>query len=104
MAEAAADAGGYVPVEGNVTVAANLSEADTIVQIMHWIGFTNADMHTRVIDDSIGSFDDIRMLSETNITSMTMDWSSRSPATQRILFRTRRMKLMKVLTHWMQDF
>mgnify|MGYP003326964004 CR=1 FL=1 len=100
----AADVAGYVPVKGNATAAANLSEADTIVQIIHWIGFTNADIHTRVINDSIVSFDDIRTLSETDITAMTTDWSSRSPATQRILFRTRWMKQMKVLTHWMQDF
>ena len=99
MAEAVADAAGYVPVEGDATVAADLSEADTIVQIMHWIGFTNADMRTLVINDSIRSFNDIRMLSETDITSMTTDWSSRSPATQRILFGTRRTKLVKALMH-----
>jgi len=72
--------------------------------MMHWIGFTNDAIRARIINDSIESFDDIRVLSETDITSMTTDWSSRSPATQRISFGTRRTKLMKALIHWMQDF
>ena len=94
----------FVPVTGNVPAAADLTEEETIVQVMHWIGFTNEDIRTRIINDSIGSFDDIRMLSVTDITSMTTDWSSRSPATQRISFGTRRTKLMKAFTHWMHDF
>ena len=94
----------FVPVDGDVPAAADLTEEETIVQVMHWIGFTNEDIRTRIINDSIGSFDDIRMLSVTDITSMTIDWSSRSPATQRISFGTRRTKLMKALTHWMHDF
>jgi hypothetical protein len=102
--EAPDDEAEYAPVEGATIAANDLSEKDTIIQIMHWIGFNNEAIRNRIIDDSIGSYDDIRMLSETDITSMTTDWSSRNPVNQRISFGTRRTKLMKALTHWMQDF
>ena len=45
----------FDPVDGDVPAAADLTEEDTIVQLMHWIGFTNEGIRTRIINDSIGS-------------------------------------------------
>ena len=96
----------YVPVIGDVVVRANLNEDDAIQQILHWIGFRIDNQRQNLIDDSLGSFDDIRMLSEKDITSMAEEWSRRSSTgnPRKIIFGTKRIKLLKALTHWVQDF
>lgn len=59
---------------------------------------------TALINDAYGSYDNIRILSEKNISVMATDLSGRTVAAGRIIFRTRRTKLLKALSHWVTDF
>lgn len=94
----------YVPVAGNVVATAGLNENDTIQQMLYWIGFRIDDQRTGIIDDSLGSYDDIRMLSEKDVNAMATEWAGRTSNNGRIIFGIRRTKLLKALTHWVQDF
>ena len=76
----------YVPVTGNVIVAAGLSEENTIHQVLHWIGFRRGDQRQSIIDDSLGSYDDIRMLSEKDVNAMATEWAGRTSNNDRITF------------------
>ena len=94
----------YVLIQGDDNAPENLSELDTISQTLFWIGFRTDAQRNSIILDSIGSFEDIRMLSEKDITSMATEWAGRTANNGRIVFGTRRTKLIKALVHWVQDF
>ena len=68
----------YVPVDGEVVVDDDMTEANIIIQSLHWIGFRQNNQRQNVIDDSLGSFADIRMLSEKDITAMATEWAGRT--------------------------
>lgn len=96
----------YVPVQGAVAAAAALTEDETIQQVLYWIGFRDDVQRTAIIDDSLGSYQDILMLSEKDITAMAEEWHRRSAngRPRRIIFGIRRTKLLKGITHWVADF
>ena len=82
----------------------DMTEANIIIQSLHWIGFRQNNQRQNIIDDSLGSFADIRMLSEKDITAMATEWAGRTPQNGRITFGVRRNKLLKGLTHCVHDF
>jgi hypothetical protein len=94
----------YVPVEGDDIVQDGINEADTIIQSLYWIGFRSNEQRVNIVEDSLGSFDDIRMLSEKDISAMATEWAGRTVVNGRITFGIRRTKLLKALTHWVKDF
>ena len=94
----------YEPVDGDVNALPNLSEENTIAQILFWIGFTVRNQRNNIITDSFGAYGDIKMLNEKDISSMSVDWASRTQQNGRIHFGIRRTKLLKALVHWVQDF
>lgn len=97
----------YILVAGAAVAPVALSEDDTIGQCLYWIGFRTDAQRLNLVTDSLGTYDDIRMLSEKDISEMATDWSTRPPRGRvavRISFGTRRTKLLKALTHWVQDF
>ena len=94
----------YVLVNGDNIAPDGLDETDTISQALFWIGFRIDNERNSIIQDSIETFADIRMLSEKDITAMATEWASRTANGGRIIFGTRRTKLMKGLVHWIQDF
>ncbi len=94
----------YVPIAGAAAAPLALTEDETIEQVLFWIGFVDPVQRGNIVRDSLGSFDDIRMLSEKDITSMAGEWSRRTMANGRITFGTRRTKLLQALTHWTCDF
>ena len=94
----------YEPVDGDVNALPNLSEENTIAQILFWIGFTVRNQRNNIITDSFGAYEDIKMLNEKDISSMSVDWASRTQQNGRIHFGIRRTKLLKALVHWVQDF
>ena len=94
----------FVPVLGNVIVPDNINEAQSIVQILRWIGFREAAARDSLIDDCFGSFADVQSLTERDITTMASDFSSRTAAAGRIYFGTNRTKKLKALVHWANDF
>ena len=96
----------YVPIDGAAAAPGALTENEVIVQVMHWIGFRNEVTRDHIIDDTFESFEDIKMLTEKDITSMATDWATRPTrgVVQRIFFGTRKTKYLKALTHWVEDF
>ena len=94
----------YAPVDGDVVVDDDMTEKNIIIQSLHWIGFKQSNQWQNIIDDPLGSFADIRMLSEKDITAMATEWAGRTAQNGRIIFGVRRTKLLKGLTHWIQGF
>jgi len=94
----------YVPVDGDVVVDDDMTEKNIIIQSLHWISFRQSNQRQNIIDDSLGSFADIRVLSEKDITGMATEWAGRTAQNGQITFGVRRTKLLKGLTHWIQDF
>ena len=91
-------------VIGNATVSAEIGERDSIRQILYWIGFRGQQNINAIADDAFSGFSDIRVLTEKDITNMSSGFASRTQADGRILFGTRRTKLLKALIHWNEDF
>lgn len=94
----------YVPVLGAAIIAPGITEDDSLTQILHWIGFRTVVQRTAIINDCFGSFADLKMLSEKDITAMASTFSSARNAADRILFGTTRTKYLKAIIHWIQDF
>ena len=94
----------FVLVVGEEVAPAGLDELDTISQSLSWIGFVIDAQRNNIINEALGSFDDIRMLDEDDIDSMSKDFASRTAGYGRMNFGTRRIKLLKAFLHWVQDF
>ena len=69
----------YGFLNGNDTIPIGINEDNSVQQIIHWIGFTTANQRTSVFNDSIGSWDDIRMFSEKDMNNMARDFAGRAP-------------------------
>ena len=90
-------------VLGNVVRAGPLTENENIRQSLHWIGFRTNAQRTSVVNDAFDSFIGIKMLTEKDITAMERDYGTRATAA-RIVFGTRRTKLLKAFVLWTKDF
>ena len=78
----------------------NITVEDAIKQVLHWIGFRTEDARNALVDDAFGSYDDVKVLTEKDISTMVTNFSGRTGATGRMYFGTRRIKYLKVFTHW----
>jgi hypothetical protein len=94
----------YVFVLGNVEVPDDIDNENTILQILHWIGFRTEALREAIVDDSFETFEDLKLLTEKDITSMASGFAGRTVQDGRINFGLRRTKLTKALIHWTQDF
>ena len=63
----------YVPVAGAAIASDALSENEMIQQCLYWIGFRTVAQRTSLVDNAYGSYDDINMLSDKDISSMSSD-------------------------------
>ena len=68
----------YVFLNDNDIIPIGINEDDSIQQIIHWIGFVTPIQLTSVFNDSIGSWDDIRMFSEKDMNNMARDFAGRT--------------------------
>ena len=73
-------------------------------QVLYWIGFRVASSQQVLIEDALGSFNYVKMLTEKNISTMASNFSSRTQANGRMNFGTRRINYIKAFTHWVKDF
>ena len=94
----------HVLVLGNTVIAPGISTDDSLIQILHWIGFRTAAQQNLIVADCFDSFDSLRMLTDKDIRQMSSEFSSRTPVARRIIFGTNRTKFLKAVTHWVQDF
>ena len=94
----------YVPVIGDVDVAAGITEADSMTQILWWIGFRTNAQTTLIYDDGVDGWESIRMLSKDDIDAMAKTFANRTTTNGRIIFGTNKTKWLKALANWTQDF
>ena len=85
--------GGQLVTDFNITVEY------VIKQVLNWIGFRTEDAHNALVDDAFGSYDDVKVLTEKDISTMATNFSGRAGATGRMYFGTRRIKYLKAFTH-----
>ena len=78
-----------------------ITEADSLCQILHW--FTIYEQKFALVNDAFGSYEDLNVLNEKDITAMSSDFSHRTANNGRIYFGTNRTKRIKALIHWVQD-
>ena len=88
----------------NQTIADGITEEDSILQMLHWIGFRTAAQRNRVRNDAFPSFEDIVMITDKDIDTMSTTFSGLTQATGRIMFGTSRTKYLKATIHWVEDF
>ena len=79
-----------------------MTEEIQIKQILHWAGFTTAAQKAAIYDDSIQEYGDLLNMSESDVTDLAKDYSSRSAASQ-INFGLRGIKKLKSIIHWTKD-
>jgi len=88
----------------NIVTKATITEEETVRQVLFWIGFRTNITLDALIDDGLESFNDVRMMTEKDISTMATSFDSRTAASGRMYFGTRRIKYLKALTHWITDF
>ena len=93
----------FAPVAAGTEVPDGITETDSIHQMLHWCGFTAAGNRNAIFNDSIGSFDDIKMMTAKDVTAMQKDFGSRQTAA-RINFGVRRTKKLTSMLHFVHDF
>ena len=93
----------HVYVTGNTNAPNAMTEEIQIKQILHWAGFTSEAQKNAICDDSIQDYGDLLNMSESDVTDLAKDYSSRSPNTSRINFGLRRIKKLKSIIHWSKD-
>ena len=91
-------------VGANQNVPADISEQNSLLQILHWIGFRIPAQRASVYNDAFSSWDDIRLLTEKDINNMATSYAGRTATNGRITFGTSRTKRVKQMIHWVQDF
>ena len=89
---------------GQLVTDVIITVEDAIKQVLHWIGFRTEDARNALVDDTFGSYEDVKVLTEKYISTMATNFSGRTGATGRIYFCTRRIKYLKSFTHWIRDF
>jgi hypothetical protein len=89
---------------GNNVIQAGISEEDSLLQILHWIGFRNEGQRGNLVQDCFGSFEDLKVLNDKDVSAMASDFGGRTANNGRINFGTRRTKSIKATIHWVQDF
>ena len=86
-------------VVGNNLAPPGLDELNTISQALSRIGFIIDAQRNNIIEESMSSFDDIRMLNENDIESIAKDLPSKTQVGDRMMFSIRRLKLLKGYLH-----
>ena len=74
----------HVFLEGIDVVGDVITEADSLRQILHWIGFTIYEQKVALVNDAFGSYEDLKVLNEKDITAMSSDFSHRTANNGRI--------------------
>ena len=101
---AAAAAAVYIFLLNADKVPDGINKDHSMKQILHWIGFRTDATWNAIVNDAFDSYEDIRMLTIKDIDSMATSFAALTAATGRIVFGTRRTKLLKACVHWVQDF
>ena len=77
---------------GQLVTDFNIIVEDAIIQVLHWIGFRIEDARNALVNYYFGSYDDVKVLTEKDISTMAKNFSGRTGANDRMYFGTRRIK------------
>jgi len=90
----------HVYVTGNTNAPDIMVEEAQIKQILYWAGFISAAQKNAIYNDSIQEYGGLLNMSESDVTDLAKDYSSRSSITARINFGLRRIKRLKSIIRW----
>ena len=96
-------AGAYL-LGAQVVTNPNLTEEETIRQVLHCIAFRTDVNKDAIINDGLEAFGDVKVMTEKDISTMATSFASRTALNGRMHFGTRRIKYLKAFTHWIRDF
>ena len=93
----------YQFVQGAISAREAISEANSLRQILSWMGFSV--MHCDVLAyDAFLSWVDVRALDQEYIRTLARSYQNRTVADGRIIIFTTKTKRMKSVIHWVNDF
>ena len=79
-------------------------ECNPIDQALEWIGFNQGAQRDAILEEGFNELTDLFDIKEKDIETMAASFAKRTINDGRIVFGLRRIKLMKSLVHWAQDF
>ena len=94
----------YVLLLGANVVPEGISKANSIRQVLHWIGFRIDNQMEAIEEDGVDSWDSIKMLTNNDIDAMAKTFAGRTVQNGRMIFGTNRTKYLKAIANWTQDF
>jgi hypothetical protein len=90
-------------VAAALAVAVAMEEI-AIDSIFEYCGFTQQAARTSIMEDGLGSYQDMLSLTEKDIGALSKEFAERTAAQGRIVFGLRRTNLLKASINWAQDF
>lgn len=84
-------AGAYL-VQAQVVTNPNLSDEETIRQVLHWINFCTDVNKDAIVNDGLESFSNVRVMTEKDRSTMATIFASRTVQNGRMHFGTRWIK------------
>ena len=94
----------YVYVTGARKAPDVITEEFQIKKSLHCIGFGTDLMKDNLYDDSISSFSDLCTMNFDDVNTMAKDYVNRTLILGKLNFGIRRIKKLKALLHWAQEF
>ena len=70
----------FVAVAAGEAAPDGVTEKDTVLQLLTWCGFNSDTQRTSIFNDSLGSFDDFKVMTPKDITAMSRDFTTRPAA------------------------
>ena len=94
----------YVYVTGAMKAPDVITEEFQVKQSLHWIGFGTEFMKDNIYDDLISSFRNLFTMDFDVVNKMAKDYVNQALILGKINFGICRIKKLKALLHWAQDF
>ena len=94
----------YVYVTGATEAPKVITEEFQIKESLHWIGFCTDSMKENLQDDLITSFSDLFTMNFDDVNTTENDYVNRTLILGKLSFGICRIKKLKALPHWDQDF
>ena len=86
------------------TIVVGSDLLNKVQQILHWIGFCQDQTRGNLHNKSIGSFEEIQLLTEKVVHSIATDWAGRTAVLRGFYMVNQRLKYLKSVIYWVQVF
>ena len=81
-----------VLITGVNTIPGGINESNSMVQILHWIGFTAENTRNHLIQESFESYGDVKVMTEKDVSALVTDFANRNQANGRVHIGSRKAK------------